>query len=271
MKSFLIFLVVLVFLCSGIGIVHGQGQKEEIQLSTYYPAPHGTYAGLKTNSLAVGSGASIPTVDGIVTFAVIDDNTSAPVVTAEGSLYYSAKDSELKYYKVTGSGTSQVAVWKGIGSQGTPPGAVMAFAMATAPDGWLECNGQAVSRSNYAALFAAIGTVYGAGDGSTTFKLPDYRGYFLRGIDGTAGNDPDKASRTNRGDGTAGNAVGTKQADAFKSHRHMWSEEVQAVGGSGNTAADVDWDPPTGLFPTTDTGGNETRPKNINVMYCIKY
>ena len=49
------------------------------------------------------------------------------------------------------------------------------------PDGWLHCHGQAVSRTTYAALFAAIGTVYGQGDGSTTFNVPDFRGSFLRG------------------------------------------------------------------------------------------
>jgi microcystin-dependent protein len=49
--------------------------------------------------------------------------------------------------------------------------------------GWLKCNGAAVSRSTYAVLFAAIGTLYGAGDGTTTFNLPDYRGEFLRGLD----------------------------------------------------------------------------------------
>lgn len=57
----------------------------------------------------------------------------------------------------------------------TPPGTVQYFAMAAPPNGWLACNGAAVSRSAYAALFAAIGTTYGAGDNSTTFTLPDLR------------------------------------------------------------------------------------------------
>ncbi len=66
-----------------------------------------------------------------------------------------------------------------------PAGAVSAFAgtnLTTPPTGWFFCDGSAVSRTTYAALFAAIGTAYGAGDGSTTFHLPDYRGMFLRGI-----------------------------------------------------------------------------------------
>ena len=59
---------------------------------------------------------------------------------------------------------------------GIPPGAIMAFATNSAPDGWLICNGAAVSRTTYAKLFAAIGTTYGSGNGSTTFNLPNLQG-----------------------------------------------------------------------------------------------
>jgi microcystin-dependent protein len=62
-----------------------------------------------------------------------------------------------------------------------PSGMVMYFANTSAPTGWLECNGAAVARTTYSSLFAAIGTVYGPGDGSNTFNLPDARGMFLRG------------------------------------------------------------------------------------------
>lgn len=61
-----------------------------------------------------------------------------------------------------------------------PAGMVMYFANTTVPQGWFQCVGTAVSRTNYPELFAAIGTTYGAGDGSTTFNLPDFRGQFLR-------------------------------------------------------------------------------------------
>ena len=63
-----------------------------------------------------------------------------------------------------------------------PAGAVMAFAMNSAPAGWLAANGEAVSRSTYATLFAAISTTHGSGDGSTTFNVPDLRGIFVRGL-----------------------------------------------------------------------------------------
>lgn len=62
------------------------------------------------------------------------------------------------------------------GDPPTPPGAVMMWTTATAPGGWLLCDGSAVSRTTYAALFAAIGTTYGAGDGSTTFNVPNLKG-----------------------------------------------------------------------------------------------
>ena len=58
----------------------------------------------------------------------------------------------------------------------TPAGALMDYAGSTAPSGWLECNGTAVSRTTYARLFTAISTTWGAGDGSTTFNLPNFRG-----------------------------------------------------------------------------------------------
>lgn len=59
-----------------------------------------------------------------------------------------------------------------------PIGSMIAWPLATAPNGWLICNGALVSRTTYAALFAVIGTIYGVGDGSTTFALPDYRNRF---------------------------------------------------------------------------------------------
>ena len=68
-----------------------------------------------------------------------------------------------------------------------PSGCVMPFAGATPPDGWLLCYGQAVSRTSYSDLFAAIGTTYGAGDGSTTFNLPDLRGRVAAGKDDMGG------------------------------------------------------------------------------------
>ena len=81
-----------------------------------------------------------------------------------------------------------------------PSGAVMYFAGQTAPTGWLKANGAAVSRTTYAALFAAIGTTYGAGDGRSTFNLPDLRGEFIRGWDDGRGVDTGRVFGSAQGD-----------------------------------------------------------------------
>lgn len=69
---------------------------------------------------------------------------------------------------------------------GVPIGAIIPYAGSTAPFGTLICNGAAISRSAYPELFEAIGTTWGAGDGSSTFNIPDLRGYFLRGVGGNS-------------------------------------------------------------------------------------
>jgi len=167
---------------------------------------------------------------------------------------------------LTGLTVSQIS---GLES-GMPTGAVIAVASANIPSGFLECNGAALNRTTYATLFAVISTVHGSGDNVATFNLPDYRGRFLRGWDHAIARDPDRASRTamNAG-GATGDSVGSVQADAFRSHSH-WSGSL-TEGGSGSprfmaTANGADWSK-----QTQSNGGNETRPINANVMYCIKY
>lgn len=169
------------------------------------------------------------------------------------------------------------------GSVLLPAGTVTAYTADSAPSGWLECNGSNVSRTTYADLFTAIGVIYGNGDGSTTFTLPDYRGRFLRGFDNAAGTDPDAGSRTDRGDGTTGDAVGTQQDDAFQGHGHTIRGKVGTGSDSGKFytqaggSSNVDWSG-AGIGAIEDTIGGygsvkqstETRPTNINVMYIIK-
>ncbi len=70
-------------------------------------------------------------------------------------------------------------------SSANPIGAIMPFAGVAAPAGWAICDGSAISRTTYAALFALTGTGYGAGNGTTTFNLPDLRGKFPLGVSGS--------------------------------------------------------------------------------------
>lgn len=150
-----------------------------------------------------------------------------------------------------------------------PVGMVAPFPRAFTSGYWLECNGQAVSRTTYPRLFAFLGTRYGPGDGSTTFNLPDYRGRFHRGQDDGAGRDPDAASRTNRGDGTTGDNPGTIQGDAFKSHNHQ-QKGAGTSTGSGTKIGDATLTTgDTNVWDGEATGGSETRPKNIYVVYYI--
>ena len=87
-----------------------------------------------------------------------------------------------------------------------PLGSVTAFAGSAAPAGWQLCYGQAISRTQYAGLFAVTSTTYGVGDGSTTFNLPDLRGRAIAGIDNMGGTDAGRLSTAN----TAGTTTGTE-------------------------------------------------------------
>jgi microcystin-dependent protein len=142
-----------------------------------------------------------------------------------------------------------------------PAGAVMSFAMNSAPAGWLAADGSNVNRTTYASLFSAISTTYGVGDGSTTFALPDLRGYFVRGV-GVAGQNGANS------DGTVSGTFGAKQADNFKSHTHT----VFGLQGGPFTSTGIYLSGVTGTDVTSAaTGGTETRPKNIAMLYCIKF
>lgn len=155
------------------------------------------------------------------------------------------------------------AVLAALGVQLAPPGQVAAFARSVAPTGWLKANGAAVSRTTYNGLFAAIGTTFGAGDGSTTFNLPDMRGEFARGLDDGRGVN-------------AGRTLGSAEADMLKSHDH----DIPTANGNKGTRAAMASDAgiltegnpnlDVGRYYTYGTGGAETRPRNVALLYCIK-
>lgn len=160
-------------------------------------------------------------------------------------------------------GTAQVTAAKLAADLVWPVGMIVPFGGESVPTGWFECNGAAVSRTTYAALYTQLSTLWGVGNGTTTFNIPDLRGYFLRGWDHGATNDPDSASRT------GGDHVGSVQADALKSHTHtLGGYQCTVAAGSAyyvmKTAGAV-------TFTSNSTGGNETRPKNKYVMFIIKY
>jgi len=144
---------------------------------------------------------------------------------------------------------------------GTPAGAVIYHAANSAPTGFLKANGAAVSRSTYAALFTAIGTTFGAGDGSSTFNVPDLRGEFPRGWDDSRGIDSSRS-------------FGSAQADEFKEHTHTASAKSDYYTYYGSTYFYLVRTGGGTFYPSktvANTGGTETRPRNIALLACIKY
>jgi microcystin-dependent protein len=161
----------------------------------------------------------------------------------------------------------------------TPAGTVIYSARSTAPPGYVKANGAAISRTTFSALFAAIGTRFGVGNGSTTFNLPDLRGEFIRcWSDGRAVD--------------SGRTLGSSQGDQNLSHNHTGSSVTGAGthghtydrsdAGSGTEGGDQgvhDYNSPTsvsgngahghGLSISSD-GGTEARPRNIALLACIK-
>ena len=163
-----------------------------------------------------------------------------------------------------------------------PPGFMGEYGGLSAPTGWYICDGSAVSRTTDAALFAVIGTAFGAGDGSTTFNLPDMRGRFGRGYDTTGSRDP-------------GRVFGSTQTSALQSHQHITDTPTVFVGAQTSPFGDTTVSVTRTGFSTAGTGTNhlglssdgtsysgynpnpagqinatETRPTNVTVTYIIK-
>lgn len=224
----------------------------------------------------VSSDVNFPSDDGIQSYRVTAEQIKDFVLAANnvGTTQISNNavttekipDNAITTPKINDGAVTLAKLESSVAGSFIPTGSVIAFAAASAPTGYLLCDGTAVSRTAYAALWALLGVTHGSGDGSTTFNLPDYRGQFLRGVDGTAGRDPNKASRTamNTG-GNTGNAVGSVQDWASADHAHS-----APVGGYGTGVG-----PAFGSGPgsgTLQTYGNtmnaqiqgmtETRPKN---------
>lgn len=171
-----------------------------------------------------------------------------------------------------GNAVTDEGTWDQVSQRGNPTGTVIHSASASTPSGYLYCDGSLVSRTTYSRLFSAIGTAFGTGDGSTTFKLPDLRGQFVRGLNDSSGLDPDAASRTTfeavSTGGNTGDNIGSWQQHEFYAHDHSVKIATSAGGGAnqvtGGTGFLSDGD------PVNDRGGSETRPKNVYLKFFIK-
>jgi microcystin-dependent protein len=164
------------------------------------------------------------------------------------------------------------------------------FACISAPAGWLFANGREVSRTTYNRLLTRIGTAFGAGDGSTTFNLPDTRGVFIRGYAAASGGvDSGRVFASLQAESMLNHThSGTTSSNG--SHTHVSSEGQILIGGKG-TPGTAGWTG-GGTFQYTDFGvldaagahthtlttgnpsaggGTETRPVNLALLGCIKY
>ena len=207
-----------------------------------------------------------------------------PALTSNISLTLPSSITNGGFLQTDGSGNLSFQIVAGV-----PTGAVFCVAVATIPTGYLECNGEAVNRTTYAALFSFIGTQYGAGNGSSTFNLPDLRGEFVRGLDNGRGIDPNRQVGSNQ---SGQNLSHDHDADASATsnvsdpgHRHPSrgygndDDGGNQYTGSGNNdvRSNAIEDATTGISVATNVsidvdndGGNEARPRNVAMMYIIK-
>lgn len=181
---------------------------------------------------------------------------------------------------LAGTQLSFLALLQALASLVVPAGAVCSFAGTSAPDGWLVCDGAAVSRTTHAALFAQIGTAFGAGDGSTTFTLPDLRNEFVRGSSATravgswedwaTGAPKTKSAAADRllKDGTTNNDMRMYPDTALGFARTTSATDLHAHSSVGSSILDLTDNEHDLVFVAN--GDAETRPRNVALLYCIK-
>jgi len=233
---------------------------------------------LSTNALAQ---AGVDTLTALTPSAAASAYIPNTCITAKGTLITgTAADTPTALavgidgqYLLANSACPSGIQWQ-TGMGDTPVGTINWFSAQTAPVGWLVADGSAVSRTLYADLFAKVGTTYGAGDGSTTFNLPDLRGMFARGWDAAGG--------TARGCDT-GRVFGSTQGFALQTHCHQlevfgglagrpeWACPNNACPAGASFPPATAGDPiRTAGFTSTD-GSSETRPMNVALLPCIKW
>lgn len=198
-----------------------------------------------------------------------------------GSMYYmdgSGTPTELavgttgQTLQVTGG----VPTWATV-AQAVPSGALMPYVANAAPSGWLLCDGSAVSRATYAGLFAVCGTAYGAGDGSTTFNLPDLRGRVALGRDnmgGTSANrvtdtEADTLGGTNGAESFSGNTGGhALTIDEMPDHDHSLPANV---GKDTDAKVGSDGLQQGGSTTTGSTGGGAEHDHTVDLNLMNPY
>ncbi len=140
--------------------------------------------------------------------------------------------------------------------------------------GWMLCDGRYLKADSYPELYAVLGELYGTQSSGVDleFRIPDYRGLFLRGADAGAGMDPDAAQRLNPTGNHTANVVGSLQCDAIQDHTHQYDVTQPAgISQSGSAAGTTVTSKATSSPDKPARTTTETRPKNVAVNYIIKY
>ena len=208
------------------------------------------------------------------TNAVNTANTANSTANTANSTANTANSTANSALSTANSATSTANTALSTAQSLNPTGMVIWVAMSSAPTGFIKANGAAVSRSTYSALFAAIGTTFGSGDGSTTFNVPDLRGEFVRGWDDGRGVDSGRSFGSSQVDSTALPNAGFTTNTAGN-HNHSYNTNQGTGGGQGGGGADTgsrgDGTGHAGSHSHSITGGDpETRPRNVALLACIK-
>lgn len=228
--------------------------------------------------------ASSPGITIAPPVALASDYTVTMMAAAPAATAFLAMDSSgnISAPANTTGGITLAMLTAAVQASLNPAGTILMTGRATAPTGYLLCDGSSVLRADYPALFTAISTAFGAADG-THFNLPDMRGRFPRGVTGASSQDPDTASRTAMATGgNTGNNVGSVQGHALQTHNHGSTKNaflVQDLSTPTYTlafGADLPGNNPAAdalvgaAGPTAQSTANETRPVNAYVNFIIK-
>lgn len=157
-------------------------------------------------------------------------------------------------------------------TNGVPPGCVFDFTSNVTPTGYLQCFGQAVSRTTYAALFAVISTTYGVGDGSTTFNLPDYRGRVSAAPDNMGGTPAGRLTTATVNSislaGVGGEQTHTLVTAELAQHNHTYTAGIN-IGAAGGQAAGIGGEVVQNQGLTTGTTGSGLPHNNLQPTILI--